>query len=464
MKPLAILVLLACLLCLQSLVIQQQGSNSRVLYTITDSRYIMLSSEFEQLGSTDQKLTRLNLYVNSYGFTCNNVWYLLNKFIDDDTRIQGLQILKDNIVDPQNKESKIINNFSTPSSQAQAADILKDITACQTAGPAPDVFPYPVLNFTSVWADSDFDNLIAKINSASSDKLSIAQAVILSSTNGFNAQQTLAVFDTLSDSDKISLAEAIKDRIMGLSCDDVQTILGKIYFSNDKISALTILKDSVIDWENKYSILKVWTSPTEKAKATQILINLKPKSFLFDTPNGNCYFLLDYSASMDATFTLSTGEKISRLEFMQREFEKAALNFDANVTFNVIIFNNVPLYWRSSLAPSTRANVLDAIAFTKKIASGNTNIYDSLSAAWSLPNVGTIYLLTDGLPNVGQVTDADAIVKDVKDWYQRKPNNIKTIALLTGNDSADNKPATKTFAKNLADVTNGVYRALESDQ
>ncbi len=164
---------------------------------------------------------------------------------------------------------------------------------------------------------------------------------------------------------------------------------------------------------------------------------------------------------------LSTGEKISRLQYVQSEFEKAASNFDSRTNFNVIIFTGMGgnLLWLPDLSSATPANIQDAIAFTKKYSAfgGATNIYDPLSAAWIMPDVQSIYFLTDGLPTVGKLVNPDAIVLDFKARYQIKAITINTIAFLMGTDPSDNKPATKAFAKNFADATNGVYRVLESD-
>ena len=467
MKPLSIILLFASLFCLQAMIVKQATDDS-VLYTINDKRYQQIIFQMKQPSSTDQKLTLLMTYVTAFGFDCNKVWALVNLFINDDTRIQGLQVLMNNIIDPQNKQTQIINQFSSTSSRQQATTLLANITACKTAGIAPDVFPYPILNYTSAWNDTAFNGLIAQINAASfsSQKLAIAQNALLNTSNGITANQTVLLFSVFSFSnDMVALAQAIQNKTMGLYVDEVQRVLAKFSFSSDKLKVLAAFKYSVIDVENKYNILDSFSFSSDKDEARRILDDLRPKSFLFDVPTGNCVFVLDYSGSMDAKFTLSTGEKVSRLQFVQREFEKAALAFDSNTTFNIIIFSNGNLLWRPQLSNSSRANVLDGIAFTKKyIASGGTNIYDSLASAFKIPKVQTIYLLTDGTPTAGAVTNPDLIVQYVKNWYKQNPITINTIAFLMGSDPSDNKPVSKAFMKNLADATNGTYRALESDK
>jgi len=72
-------------------------------------------------------------------FPCSQVWNFVNTLSGDDTKILGLQILKDNIVDPLNKQAQIINQFTSDSMKQTATTLLANITACQTVGIAPDV-------------------------------------------------------------------------------------------------------------------------------------------------------------------------------------------------------------------------------------------------------------------------------------------------------------------------------------
>jgi len=445
----------------------QQAGDQDVLYTINDKRYRENLLQMQQPGSSDQKLTLLNTYITAFGFNCSQVWGLVNTLFNDDTKIQGLQILRNNIIDPQNKQTQIINQFTSDSTKQRATTLLANITACQTVGVAPDVFPYPVINYTSAWNDSDFNALMTQINKASfsTDKLAIAETAIMNTSLGITANQTVLLFGAFGFSnDMVVLANVIHEKIMGVFCNEMQKILNKFSFASDKLSALTAFKYTIIDVENKYNILDSFYMSDDKEKARLILDDLRPKSFIFDVPTGNCVFVLDYSGSMDTTFTLSTGEKLSRLQFVQKEFEKTALGFDNKTTFDIVIFNESPKIWRTSLANSTYQNIQDGIALTKKYrAGGGTDIFSALSVAWAVPKVETIYLLTDGVPTSG-ITNIDSIMSKVSILYKNVPVKVNTIAFLMGSDSSDNKPLSKYFMKRLADATNGTYRALESDK
>jgi len=385
---------------------------------------------------------------------------------NDDARLQGLQVLQNNIVDLANK-NQIINQFSSSTSQQQAGNILANAIQCQTVGVAPDVFPYPILNYTSAWNDTAFNGLLTQIKAASmsKQKLAIAQTAIMNTSCGITANQTVKLFGLFDfTDDMVALANVINQRIMGVYVTEMQQILSKFSMSNDKLKALLAFKYAIIDVENKYNLLDAFSFSSDKEKARKILDDLRPKSFIFDVPTGNCVFVLDYSGSMDAKFTMSTGEKISRLQFVQREFEKTALNFDNKTKFDIIIFSNSPILWRTSLAESTLQNIKEGIAVTKKYkAGGGTDIFTALTIAWDIPQVETIYLLTDGVPTSG-VTNIDTIINKVKTRYQTKPVKLNTIAFLMGSDPSDNKPLSKSFMKSLADATNGTYRALESDK
>jgi len=111
----------------------------------------------------------------------------------------------------------------------------------------------------------------------------------------------------------------------------------------------------------------------------------------------------------------------------------------------------------------TQANITAAIASVNTYrADGGTNIYAVLQAAWAIPGVDTIYLLTDGSPSVG-ITDVNRIIADLKTWNAKTPIKVNTIAFLMGTEKWDDKPASRRLMSAIAEATNGIYRAIESD-
>jgi len=72
--------------------------------------------------------------------------------------------------------------------------------------------------------------------------------------------------------------------------------------------------------------------------------------------------------------------------------------------------------------------------------------------------------LTDGSPSVG-VTDTNKILADLKTWDAKTPIKVNTIAFLMGTEpSWDDKPASRRLISAIAEATNGIYRAVESDK
>jgi len=154
---------------------------------------------------------------------------------------------------------------------------------------------------------------------------------------------------------------------------------------------------------------------------------------------------------------------MDRLTFVKKEFAKTISTFDNSTSFNVYPYSSAVNAWKNALQPATQTNIADATNFVNRFsANGGTNIYAALQAAWAVPGVDTIYLLTDGSPSVG-VTNVQQILNDVKSWNAKTPVQINTIAFLMGTEKWDDKPASRKLMSALAELTNGIYRAVESD-
>jgi len=281
-----------------------------------------------------------------------------------------------------------------------------------------------------------------------------------------SSDQAVLLYDSFSSiTDMLSLTELIKERIVGLSCDQVMNLLNRFYFDDMKLQALEAFKVDIIDVENKLSLLDSFRQPKHQALASKVLADVKPKNYLFGNPAGNVLFLIDVSGSMDTTFTLSTGQKMSRLDFVKAEMAKALNGLDDSSQFNVVSYARGINIWRGfGLQKATKDNIASAVNFTNNlIAYDGTNIHSTLQLAWSMSGVQTIYLLTDGFPNDG-VKDISTIIADVRAWYTKTPIKINSIAFLMGTDSSDDKPTSKRLMSALADATSGSYRVLESDK
>jgi len=451
------------MVCSQALTL---GESIGVLYTINDKRYDDLIIRMKGASFTDNRDTLLKTSVGAFAFNCNQVTALISAYTFESDRANALQILKENILDPQNKAT-IINSFSNADAKKKATDILATVVACKTEGIAPEKFPSVILPYKDQWNITDLESLIKQINKApySDRKLQIAEEALTSTNKILTSEQACVLYESFAYSaDMLALTEFVKDRIVGLTCDQVISILNRFSFQNDKLDALRAFKHNIIDVENKLNIVDSFTYISTKDEARKILDDLKPKSYLFGLPTGKCVFALDVSGSMSISFTLSTGQKMNRLDFVKKEFAKTVGNFDNSTEFNILPYSSSVSIWKAGgLQQGTQANIADAIAYSKRFsANGGTNIYSVLQAAWNIPGVDTIYLLTDGSPSVG-VVDTNKIIADVKAWNAKTQIKVNTIAFLMGPESAVSKEASRKLMSAIAEATNGIYRAVESE-
>jgi len=455
--------LFAVLICAQA-----NTQDNAPMYLINEARFNELLARLQAPSLTETKTTFIKATTGTFVFTCKQVWALLSCYGGETNKLEGLDALRANIDDPQHKQAEILDKFISSDSKKKATDLLANIVPCKHQGVAPEKLPVLEIPYTSQWSDSEFEELITKLKSFnwSADKLTFAIQRIMSKSNGISSTQTVTLFKQFGfTKDMLTLAESVKDRIMGITCEQLKDILSVFGMSDDKIEALKAFKNSLTDVENKFSVLDAFSMSSYKEKARKILEDLKPKSHLFGVPEGKVAFLLDYSGSMSTSFVLNTGQKSTRLDFVKSEFAKTVTNFDEKIEFDVFCYAERVLAWKPNLQVATQAAIPQAIAFTKQFpANGGTNIYEALRTGWNTPNVETIYLLTDGTPSVGAKIHPDAILNDVRTWMSKKPIKVHTIAFLMGTEKWDNKPASRNFMKAIAEATGGTYRAIESDK
>jgi len=447
--------------------IAKAADDDAPMYLINEGRYTELLARLKAPSPTSAKVTFIKAATGTFVFTCKQVWELASTFSGESGKLECLEALRANIDDPQNKQVEIIEKFSFSENKKAASDLLANIVKCKHNGLAPEKLPTLQLPYTSQWTDAEFSVLIQEIQSlrTSDQKLMYAEKTIVSKSNGVSSKQTVLLFKQFSfTNDMLTLAESVKDRLMGVTCEELKEILKVFSLSSYRLEALKAFKNSLTDVENKFSVLDAWSMSGDKESARKIMEDLKPKSFLFGVPQGKVAFLLDYSGSMSTSFVLNTGQKSTRLNFVKSEFAKTVQSFDDQIEFDVFAYAERVIAWKPQLQKATADLIPSAIAFTKQFpANGGTNIYEALRVAWNTPRVDNIYLLTDGSPSVGAKTNTDAILADVKLWNSKTPIKVHTIAFLMGTEKWDNKPASRSFMKAIADATGGTYRAIESD-
>jgi len=458
--------LFALVVCSQALTAPNETTTG-VLYSIDSKRYKTLLDRMVVANVTEHRNYHLMNAIGSFAYTCDQLYPLFDTYQNQPEIIEAMKIMKNNVINPRGCENSFLKWFSESNKQ-NVTRIFNNMTACKTQGVAPEKFPVPALPYREQWSQTDLDALISKINKAylSDEKLRIAQAALTSSLKVLSPDQTCLLYESFSSvADMLTLTEYVKEKLAGLTCDQVISLLTRFYFDDTKLEALQAFKIDIIDAENKLTILDSFRQPRTQALASKILADLKPTNYIFGAPTGNVLFLIDVSGSMDTMFTLTDGKRMSRLDFIKSEVSKALGTLDQDSQFNILSYTWGINIWRGyGLQKVSEDNIKDALNWTSKlVAYGGTDMYSPLQLAWTFSGVNTIYLLTDGAPNTG-VIDTNKIVADIKTWYAKTPIKVNTIAFLMGTDSSDDKPASKKLMSAIAEATNGTYKVYDSDK
>lgn len=143
-------------------------------------------------------------------------------------------------------------------------------------------------------------------------------------------------------------------------------------------------------------------------------------------------FVLDISGSMSE---LTRGKYLgrgrdTRMAVAQRELKQAIDGLDTRALFNIIIFSSGVDRWLDRGVTGSAGRSRDeAKQWVDRLgAFGATNLYDAIQAAFDDAEVDTIFILSDGEPNVGGQTDPHMIRRHVARWNEHRGVTIHTIA------------------------------------
>ncbi|MEZ6009002.1 MAG: HEAT repeat domain-containing protein [Planctomycetota bacterium] len=168
-------------------------------------------------------------------------------------------------------------------------------------------------------------------------------------------------------------------------------------------------------------------------------------------------FVLDVSRSMGWN---------RRLESAKDELTRTLESLPPTTRFNVITFDDRAHIWRSEMVRASSGNVSSAVKFVRALRPGNgTNTHGALSKAFHEEEVDTIYLLSDGHPSVGLVTDGEMIRLAVAGWNRHRRVRIHTMALMRGDPppafaGREDPPRAIAFLEALAIENGGTFTNL----
>ena len=145
----------------------------------------------------------------------------------------------------------------------------------------------------------------------------------------------------------------------------------------------------------------------------------------------------------------SSKGKARKIEVLKKELERVIEKLPPDTHINIITFDAEFGAWQKQLQPMSGSGRGRAIQFVRSIRTGvGTNVFDTLEHALEDKRVDTIYLLTDGEPTRGRITEPAAILREVDRLNRLRAATVHCIAF----------GAESEFLENLAQQNGGKYR------
>ncbi len=236
-----------------------------------------------------------------------------------------------------------------------------------------------------------------------------------------------------------------------------------------KVDALTLLVELTgnnmglvaADWRKWWELAgRSFEFPGKEDRAATSVKTYDLSYFGIEISSRRMSFVVDMSGSMRQTVTVGSkkgeGEAVKKsvpkIDVLKGELESTIRKLPADSQINIITFDATYRAWQKKLQPLARGGREKAIEFVRKISTGGgTNVFDTLEHALQDRRVNTIYLLTDGNPTRGRLTDPDAIVREVGVLNRLRSVTIHCIAFGEESD----------LLKQLAAQNGGKYRFID---
>ncbi|MCA8969042.1 MAG: VWA domain-containing protein [Planctomycetes bacterium] len=201
----------------------------------------------------------------------------------------------------------------------------------------------------------------------------------------------------------------------------------------------------------------------------------------------NVYFVVDISGSMawqfdTTTVTANEGKPLkegSRMDRAKEELLKAVDKLAPDSRFNVCVFSDHVKEWKNTLVEANPKNKKMLGVYVERLnPGGGTMLYDGLDKALKVKfeakkddayesYVDEIFLLSDGSPTLGSITNTEEILRIVREWNQGA--QVRIHAIFIGNEAVDRansrgRPTklpgnmgAEEFMKKLAEQNNGRF-------
>ena len=146
----------------------------------------------------------------------------------------------------------------------------------------------------------------------------------------------------------------------------------------------------------------------------------------------------------------------TRLWHAKAALIKAIEELPEDDEFGIVFYAANVRQWKGELVYATPTNKDDAKAFIYRLGfGGSTNTHGALSASMTFDDdLEAVFLLSDGIPTSGSITNPKLIVDDIVDRNQLRHLKINTIGIAVN-------PKTKRFLQTLAKRCSGQFTQSE---
>ena len=143
--------------------------------------------------------------------------------------------------------------------------------------------------------------------------------------------------------------------------------------------------------------------------------------------------------------------KKRKIDYARENLKRVLSKLPPRLQFNIITFNHDAKSWQDKLVKNTEGNRTGARAFLDELEpAGSTNIFDTLVVALSDEKVDTVYLLSDGAPTTGRITEPARIVEEIRRLNMFRKVKINTIGFHLKGPAED-------LMRDLADDNFGAF-------
>ena len=184
------------------------------------------------------------------------------------------------------------------------------------------------------------------------------------------------------------------------------------------------------------------------------------KFFDLEVESDRVLFVVDFSGSMQEPITLkaattaaSPGQTMTKAQLVVAELKKMIMSLPDGALVNLVVFSDEVRIWRAEgnrpslvkIDDEARDDLLGRFLDSLRPA-GPTNLYDALEKAFDFAGralhdkaysagFDTIYVISDGAPTAGAVTDKEEILRRVRETNNLRKLTVNCITFGQQNDT-----------------------------